>query len=231
MVADVYNDKAHGDNQVWNQPFVGSKFTTKTLSGDAATALLAQAKKDGVTGAKVKELTIVGTYGVEQSDDYEGPAKDATSSKEWHVYAITDADGKMVKAYMADDKKLTGVASLPTHETDDVPEYFWKPKLSAIDDVLAGRKNSTVENDAHGKEFKFFLDTVLTKGVPGKTRAAFEKEMAAVGGSGQIPAAKVGELKKRYPSIANAYSPEQWQRAFGSRGMDAKAFGAAWDVR
>src|SRR5207248_940751 len=79
---------------------------------------------------------------------------------------------------MADDDKLKSVTGLPTQYSDDLPDYFWKPKLAAIDDVIAGRSNWNVEGNAHGKEFKFIVQTVLEKGVPGPTRSAFEAEIA-----------------------------------------------------
>lgn len=227
MVSDVFNDKKKGHKEVWNQPFVSSDTTTKTLAGDVSAKLLEVAKKDGlaVTGATVKQVTIVGTYGVEVSDSHEGDG--GRSSKTWNMYAVCDANGKVLGAYMADDEKLKGVAGLPTTSTDDVPDYIWKPTLKAIDDTLAGKTNWTVENDEHGNEFKFFVSTVLMKGVPATTRTAFENDLAALP-AGAIDAAKAKDLAAKYGNVANAYSPDQWKAAFGSRGLDAKAFGAAW---
>lgn len=226
VVSDVYNDKKKGDRQVWNQPFVSSDFTTLSLTGPAAEALLAQARKDGVEfGAQVKQITIVGKYGVEMGDSHEEAP--GTSQKTWQVYGIADATGKLLTAYMADDEKLKDIADLPTKHSDDIPEYFWKPKLQAIDDVLAGRRNSVVENDEHGAEFKFFINTVLQKGVSGQTRAAFETKFQALP-PGNIDAATARALASEFPGVANAYSPEQWGRVFQARGLDAQAFGAGW---
>ena len=87
-------------------------------------------------------------YAVEKGDGWEGPV--GTGAKKWNLYAVTDARGQVLTAYMADDPKLKNVAGLPTKKTDDLPEYFWKPRLQAIDDVLAGRRNASVENDRHG---------------------------------------------------------------------------------
>ena len=228
-VADIHNDKKKGRREVWNQPFVSSDLTTRTLDGPGAIAILKQAKKDGVErGLAVKQVTIVGTYGVERGDDHEGAP--GTSSKTWNLYAVTDSNGKMVTAYMADDSKLERTAGLPTKATDDLPEYFWKPKLQALDDVLAGKRNWTVESDKHGAEFKFFVGTVLTKGVSGTVRSAFEAELQAAP-AGAVDAARVRDLARSYPGVANAYSPEQWRGLFASRGLDAKAFGAAWPAR
>jgi hypothetical protein len=225
VVGDVFNDKKKGHKEVWNQPFVSSDVTTKSLSGDVATKLLAQATKDGVTGAQVKQVTVVGTYGVEQSDDHEGAP--GRSSKTWNMYVVADANGKALTAYMADDEKLKGMTGLPTTFTDDVPDYFWKPTLQAIDDTLAGRSNSTVNSNAHSNEFKFFVGTVLSKGVPGTTRTAFEKDFGALP-AGAVDAAHLADLLRRYPGVANGYSPDQWKATFAARGLDAKAFGAAW---
>jgi hypothetical protein len=226
VVADVFNDKKKGHKEVWNQPFVGSDLTSKSLGADVAKGLLDQATKDGITGGTlVKQVTIVGTYAVEQSDDHEGDP--GHTSKTWNMYAVTDANGKVLTAYMADDDKLKTLTNLPTKSTDDVPDYFWKPTLGAINDTLAGRPNNTVNWNAHGKEFSFFVQTVLKKGVPATTRKAFEADFAALP-AGAVDAAKVAELVKKYPGVANGYSPDQWKAAFTARGLDAKTFGAAW---
>lgn len=220
VVADIHNDAKKGKKEVWNQPFVSSDLTTRTLEGPAAIAVLRQAKRDGaVRGVAVKHVAITGTYAVERGDGWEGAV--GTSAKKWNLYAVTDARGQVLTAYMADDPKLKGVGSLPTKKTDDLPEYFWKPRLQAIDDVLEGRRNASVANDAHGDEFTFFVGTVLTKGVPANVRAGFEAEVRA----GETDAVA---LSRKYPGVANAYSPEQWRRLFAPRGFNARQFGAAW---
>ena len=63
------------------------------------------------------------------------------------MYSVTDASGKELKSYMANDAKVNGIAGLPTTEADDIPDYFWKPNMDAITDVMAGKKNDIVEND------------------------------------------------------------------------------------
>jgi hypothetical protein len=127
---------------------------------------------------------------------------------------------------MADDDAVKNIAGLPTNISDDLPEYFWKPKLGAINDALAGKPNAVVDGDSHGKQFRFFIDHVLKDGVPGTTRAAFEKDALAT--TGPIDAAKAADLLKKYPGVANAYSPDDWAKNFANRGLDAKKFGAAW---
>jgi hypothetical protein len=226
VVADVFNDKKKGHKEVWNQPFVSADLTSHALTGSSAQHLLELARREGVSGGTaVKQVTIVGRYGVEQNDGWEGPP--GMSSKTWTLYAVTDSSGKMLTAYMADDKKLDRVGPLPTRATDDLPDYFWKPKLQAIDDVLAGRANWNVETDAHGAEFKFFVGTVLTKGVPGTVRAGFEAELNATP-PGPLDATTAQRLAQRYPGVANAYSPTQWKALLEPRGLDAKRFGASW---
>ncbi len=225
VVADVWNDAKKGHKEVWNQPFVGADVTNTTLTGEVATKLLDQAKADGVTGVAVKQVTIVGTYGVEQTDGHEGAP--GTSSKTWQMYVVTDDKGQALTSYMADDKKLSTIAGLPTTYTDDIPEYFWKPTLQALEDTLAGKQNNTVDWDSHGAEFKFFVGTVLKSGVPATTRAAFEAEFQALP-AGAINAATVTALSQKYPGVANAYSPDQWKTIFAPRGLSAKSFGAVW---
>ncbi|MFZ5469561.1 MAG: hypothetical protein ACOZIN_09000 [Myxococcota bacterium] len=226
VVADVWNDKKNGQKQVWNQPFVAADVTVESMSGPTADGLLAKARADGVEfGSNVKRLAITGRYGLEAGDDHENDPRMA--NRNWNLYAVTDATGKMVKAYMADDEKIKDVPGLPVTHTDEVPEYFWKPKLDAVNDVLAGKRNTLVERDPLGEEFKFMVGTVLTKGVPGKVRDAFEAEVRELA-AGPIDSERAQTLAARYPGVANAYSPEQWGRAFGSRGLDAKAFGASW---
>ena len=226
VVADVFNDKKKGHKEVWNQPFVASEVTTQTLRGDAAAGLLARARRDGVGGAtQVRRVQVVGTFAAEAGDAHEGPPR--TSSRTWNVYAVTDASGRVRGAYMADDPALDGVRGLPTRTTDDLPEYLWKPRLQAVDDVLAGRRNWTVENDPHGPEFEFFVGTVLARGVPGHVRSDFEAAVASAP-AGRLKPADAQALARRFPGVANAYAPEQWERLLGSRGLDARAFGAAW---
>lgn len=226
VIADVYNDKKHGDYEVWNQPFVSAQVDAKTLPGGAAAAILARARADGAsTGTTVKLAQIAGTYGVEASDDYEGASNQ--TQRNWSVYVVTDAGGKMVKAYMADDDALKGISGLPTTTTDELPDYFWKPSNDAVNAAINGARNPAIDSDPLGPQFRFFVGTVLGKGVPGTVRTAFEKELAALP-AGAITSARAAELSRKYSGVANAYSPDQWKTAFAARGLDAKAFGAAW---
>jgi hypothetical protein len=226
FVADVFNDKAKGHKEVWNQPFVGSDMTTTTLKPEVAQGILDIAKTAGaIGGVSVKQVEIKGTYGVEVGDAHEGDP--GRSSKTWQMYSVCDANGKVVKSFMANDEALKNLATLPTKNTDDLPEYIWKPTMKALEDTLAGKQNYTVDSNEHGAEFKFFVGTLLAKGVPGSVRTGFETELAALP-AGKIDAAKAADLAKKFANVANAYSPDQWKTLMSTRGLDAKVFGAAW---
>ena len=225
VVADIHNDAAHGgDREVWNQPFVAADVDTHTLSGEGASAVLALAAKEGKGGTAVKHVHVVGRYGNEHSDDWEGPWN--SESRSWKVYAVTDAAGSVVAAYMADDPKLDGARGLPTRASHELPEYFWKPTLGAVEDALDGAPDRTIDSDPRAREYRFFVGTVLKHGVPGSTRAAFEAEVSALP-AGPVSAKARDALLENYPGVAEAYSTEQWERAFGSRGLSSSAFADA----
>ncbi|MDP1823457.1 MAG: hypothetical protein Q8L48_09450 [Archangium sp.] len=223
VVADIHNDAVHGgDREVWNQPFVAADVDTQTLSGPGAEAVLGLARADGKSGTTVKHVHLVGRYGNERSNDWEGPA--GMASRSWNVYAVTDASGAVVAAYLADDERLEGATGLPTRASHELPEYFWKPTLRSIDAGLEGSGLRAIDADPLAKEYRFFVGTVLTRGVPGSMRAAFEAEVNALP-PGFIQAKDVAALLQAYSGVSEAYSPEQWDRAFASRGLSAKAFG------
>jgi hypothetical protein len=218
FVADIHNDAVHGgDREVWNQPFVAADVETTTLTGPSADFVLALARKEGVElGVAVKHVHVVGRYGNEKSDDWEG--EPALNSRAWNVYAVTDANGLVHAAYMADDQKLDGAAGLPTRASHELPEYVWKPSLRAAEAALTGKLDRAVDEDALGREFRFLVGEVLKKGVPGAVRARFEAEVAALP-KGPLDAARVESLRLRYPGIEAAYTKEQWARAFAPRGL------------
>jgi hypothetical protein len=164
----------------------------------------------------VKHVHVVGRYGNERSDGWEGPAD--LSSRSWNVYAVTNTVGAVVAAYLADDAKLEGLKGLPTRSSHELPEYVWKPSLRAVESALEGRRDPAIDQDPLAREYRFFVGAVLTQGVPGSMRAAFEAEVAALP-AGPIALAKRDELRAKYPGVAEAYTPEQWARAFGSRGL------------
>ncbi len=223
VVADIHNDAAHGgDREVWNQPFVAADVDTKTLSGEGAAAVLALATADGRAGVQVKHVHLVGRYGNERSNDWEGPW--GSESRSWNVYAVTDSTGAVVTAYMADDPRLEGARGLPTRASHELPEYLWKPTLRSVDSALDGSPNRAVDENPLAREYRFFVGTVLTHGVPGSTRAAFEDQVSRLP-PGPFQAADIAALLISYRGVSEAYSPEQWERAFASRGLSAVAFG------
>ncbi len=223
-VADIHNDEAHGgDREVWNQPFVGADVDTTTLSGEGAAAVLELARQDGKQGTSVKHVHLVGRYGNEQSNSWEGPW--ASASRSWNVYAVTDPSGTVIAAYTADDPRLEKARGLPTRASHELPEYFWKPSLDAVEDAFTGTPNRSIDADNLSREYRFFVGTVLAKGVPGAMRSRFEADVAALQ-AGPLRAPIIARLLQEYPGISEAYTAEQWERSFGTRGLSRVAFGA-----
>lgn len=218
FVADIHNDAVHGgEREVWNQPFVAADVDTTTLTGAPADALLRLARADGVEGGViVKHVHVIGRYGNERGDAWEGDAH--LNSRAWNVYAITDANGVVQGAYMADDPKLADFSGLPTLQSQELPEYVWKPTMRAADAALSGRLDRSIDEDPLGREYRFLVGDVLKNGVPGAVRSRFEAEVASLP-QGPIDAARLDSLKTRYAGIENAYSAEQWARLFKSRGL------------
>jgi hypothetical protein len=226
MIADVHNDAAEGTSQKWNQPFVSSSFSTQSVDSSAEEQLIRQAKTEGFEfAAKAKWVQIDASYGVEVNDAYEGQSEQR--EKAWNVNSVTDAQGKLLTAYMANDPKIVNVNGLQTAFSAPLPDYILKPSMKALDDVLAGRKNDIVEKDENGQRFKFFVNYVLQLGVPGHVRSSFEDELKALP-NGPVTPEKATELAQRFSKVANAYTPEQWKRHFESRGLTATQFGARW---
>ncbi len=223
FVADLHNDAVHGgEREVWNQPFVAADVDTKTLTGEGAAAVLKLAHEDGHAGVAVKHVHLVGRYGNERADDWEGAWN--ASSRSWNLYAVTDASGRVLTAYMADDARLDDAQGLPTRASHELPEYIWKPTLRAVTSGLAGTKDPAIDTDALATEYRFLVGTVLTHGVPGARRAAFEAEVAALPAGALSTEAKAA-LQAKFSGVAEAYTGAQWARAFGSRGLAAKDFG------
>jgi hypothetical protein len=224
FIANIWNPQKRGKREVWNQPFCRADFDSRTLTGNAASTMLAFAAIEGLAGATtVKHLNITGYYGVEASDDWEGESRQ--NQKNWTMYCVCGADGKVLKSYMADDPKLAKFNGLPTRHSSEIPEYIWRPSHQPLKDVLAGRANPTVDNDKYGPEFKFFVGKLLQHRVPNEVRAEFERAVLANPGMGT---AEINALADKLPGVANAYSPQAWQAHFQARGFDAKRFGAVW---
>ncbi len=225
VVADRHNDAAHGgEREVWNQPFVAADVDTRTLSGEGAAALLALAANEGTPGVAVKHVHLLGRYGNERADGWEGPWVSETRS--WNIYAVTDASGAVVAAYSADDPQLEGLRGLPTRASHELPEYLWKPTLRAVESGLAGTPDRTIDADPLAREYRFFVGTLLTQGVPAPTRTAFEAAVKALP-AGPVSSSSISALLAAYSGVAAAYSAEQWEHAFASRGLSATLFGAS----
>jgi hypothetical protein len=129
---------------------------------------------------------------------------------------------------MANDPRVDDVAGLPVKSSDPPPDYLVMAPTSIIDDAMAaGPGAASHKHHKYGAEFDFYMGTVLQHMVPGTVRAAFEAEVASHPAGTLTPDAAAA-LSQRFPRVASAYAPEQWQRTFGSRGLDAAAHGAVW---
>jgi hypothetical protein len=229
--ADIGNSYDRGD-EVWFQPFVGGDVSFTSVPADVRDAILDVAAKPvtstwggvapGVVGTQVKLVLVKGRYGNEQDDDHEDAP--AMAEIEWALYAVLDGDGKLLKTMMADDPRLHFIAGLPVRESNPVPRTITIPDHSVIDGILDGTPNAEVQNSVYGPALNFFVGSVLARGVSAATRTAFEAE-AALAGTGKISEAAQADLVLRYPTIANAYSPTEWQIHFADRGLGAAAFG------
>lgn len=220
-------------SEVWFQPFTGAKVQVRAIPTEAKQRILsiaAQAQRNpatylttpGVQGVDVKLIKIRGRYGDEKGEGHEGPP--AMATMQWNAYAVLDAQGKAKRILMANDPQLAQVAGLPTRQSSAVPRDLFVPDHWFVDALLAGKKHPSFQQSLYGPHVSFLIGTVLSRGVPGRTRAAFEAE-AALRGSGKLPRQTARDLARRYPTVANAYTPEQWQQSFGTRGLPARAFG------
>ncbi|MFZ9888622.1 MAG: hypothetical protein ACO3JL_14075, partial [Myxococcota bacterium] len=136
-------------------------------------------------------------------------------------------DGKVLTAIMADDPRLEKVQGLPVNETAAVPRQLFAPRHDIIDDLLAGEASPVVDGSVYGPALRFFVGHVLAQGVPASTRRAFENERVLVGNGPLAPSA-IADLEARYPTVANAFSPEEWSSRFAGRGLVATDFGATY---
>ncbi len=227
---DIWND-AHNPNgtydpQIWNQPIVGAEIEVGPVSATAAAAVLGYAMRDSRVASllsanpAVKLVRARARWGAETSDAWEAEARFRTS--EWNMYFVTAADGRVVASYMAYDLAAANVAGLPITRSDGLPDYMAIPKHELTDAALAKAPHRLLDPSNHdGVRFAFLVGTVLARGIPEPTRAAFEAE--ATGANVDATA-----LAARYPGIANAYTPEQWQRVFAGRLGPGEKFGAVW---
>ena len=217
--------------EVWFQPVTGAKVKIASIPAAARQQVLSLAARPertgygttspGVRGSDVKLIRIRARYGDETGDGHEGPP--AMSSIRWNAYAVLDSGKKAVRFYMANDPKLAGVPGLPTRASSALPRDMFVPEHWFVDAILNDIPEPSLKNSLYGPHLRFLVGDVLARGVPGRTRAAFEGEAALRVGRLERGAAK--DLARRYPTVANAYTPEQWERHFGARGLDARRFG------
>ncbi|MCC7074010.1 MAG: hypothetical protein IT383_22065 [Deltaproteobacteria bacterium] len=228
--ADIGNSLAGRTDEVWFQPFVGAKVDVSAIGAGGEQAILdvvRQPRKTGwggtvpgVDGSSVKLVRIDGRYANEESDDHEGPT--AISTLRWNVYAVLDAQGKVLASVMADDPRIASAPGLPERSTAAVPRNLFAPEHSLIDGILEGDPAPEIQGSVWGPALDFFVGHVLARGVPATTRAAFEKEA----GSGALTSTQIAALAERYPTVANGYAPAEWAASFGARGLQAAQFGA-----
>lgn len=228
---DIWNDSHNASGvynpQIWNQPIVGGGIEVASVSPAAKAAVLAHAAADRSlytrppADADVKLVRARATWGVETNDAWEREARFRDST--WVMYMVTAADGRVIKGYMAYDLVAAGVTGLPETRSDGLPDYMAVPRHVLTDAALAGGPHRLlVPSNPEGERFRFVVGTVLARGIPEPTRAAFEAEALA-------PGADPDALAARYPGIANAYAPEQWARVFEPTLGPGAAFGAVWD--
>ncbi len=223
---DSHNASGYYNPQIWNQPIVGGSIEVASVSADVADAVIAHADADPQrwsplpADAQVRRVQAIAVWGVEANDSWEG--KPLYRDSEWNMYMVTAPDGRVVAGYMAHDLAAAGVSPLPIPDSDGLPDYIAYPKHEITD--------ATFENGTHrllgpshsdGARFRFVVGTVLARGIPDATRAAFEAEALGAG-------ADAANLAARYPGIANAYSPGQWQAVFAATLGPGTDFGAVW---
>lgn len=220
---DIWNDAERGRSEVWNQPLVGASMSVDDVSPTVRDAVLGyvRAANPGrplptLTGVKLVRITA--QWGAEVSDDHEGPVD--VETLDWNMYLATEASGRVAAGAMA-HHVARKVGGLPVSESDALPDYFAYPKHELVDQALAGKPSRLLDNALEGPAYRFFVGTVLARGIPDVTRDAFEREA-------RVAAPDVAGLRSRYPGIANAYSPEQWRATFEPKLGPGATFGAVW---
>ncbi len=225
--SDSHNASGVYNPQIWNQPIVGGRIEVAALTTTAQTAVLAFASADPQLGpslpanAAAKLVRARASWGTETHDAWEAEPRYRTS--EWNMYMITASDGRVLKGYMA--YELASVSGLPTVVSDGLPDYMAVPKHELTDATMENRNHRLLDSsNPEGVRFRFLVGTVLARGIPDPTRAAFETEVL-----GRTTVDRT-TIAQRFPGIANAYSPQQWARVFAPRLGEGRAFGAVWSA-
>lgn len=218
---DAHNPSGFYDPQIWNQPIVSGGIEVASVSEETAEAIRAfAALKNHPTGSTVKRVQATATWGVEARDDWEGEALFKEST--WNIYMITNDEGLVLKAYMANTLHEAGVAALPVIESDGLPDYIAVPRHELTDASFERQPHRLLDpSNPEGVRYRFLMGVVLAQGIPNTTRAAFEAEAFEA-----LPS----DLAARYPGIANAYHPEDWRRVFEPTLGPGARFGALWDA-
>ncbi len=223
VIMDVDNDEVIGRRSVFNHPITGATVESSALGPEfkaSRAAILKLAHAEGYPlGTDVKLVRLKAEYVVETAAGNENDPVPAR--RDWNMYAVTDASGKVLTSYLATDARVREL-NLPEKNSEALPDYVWKPNHATIKDYFAGVRGRAlyrVEASPQRNEFLFFMD-YLRKAVSGETRARFEADVAK----------KVDPkvLAEKYPTVANAYSPEQWNKHFAPLGLNAAAFGASF---
>lgn len=224
--ADLFNDADTGKSEIWNQPIFNADLSVSKVSAAVRDAVVAHARADATyqvklpaEGLDVKLVQISAKWGAEKTDSWEDGVSLGTSR--WAMYMVTDSQGKVLRGYMAHllAKKVMG---LPVTTSDSLPDYIAYPKHALVDAAMDNAKNQLLDNANEGKHFRFFVGTVLARGIPHVTRKAFEAEVIGVASP------NVDALMAKYPGIANAYTPAQWAANFAAKLGPAEEFGAVW---
>ncbi len=226
---DIWNDSHNAsgsyDPQIWNQPVVAGQIETAQVTPQVAEAIIAHAVADPrapsiPADAGVRRVRATALWGAEANDAWEG--RPLYRSSEWNMYMVTAADGRVLKGYMAFELAAAGIDSLPVADSDGLPDYIAYPRHELTDAALDNGEHRLLDSShPEGVRFRFLVGTVLARGIPDSTRAAFEAEALRDG-------ADPADLAARYPGIANAYSPAQWQQVFEPRLGPGADFGAVW---
>jgi hypothetical protein len=223
---DIWNDEhnANGtyDPQIWNQPVLSAAIEVAAVPLESEAAVLEHARAHTWVpeDASVRLVRATASWGVETNDGWEGASE--LRESEWNTYMVTDADGRVLKGYMAHQLAAEGVHPLPVTTSDGLPDYLAVPKHELTDAALEGGTHRLLDSGhGDGARYRFLVGTVLARGIPDATRAAFEAEALSA-------AADPADLAERFPGIANAYSPEQWAEHFEPRLGSGAGFGAVW---
>ena len=229
---DIWNDEHNQSGsysaEIWNQPLLEASIEVDSVSDQTKSDILTFARNNASmwSGAQdyvsVRRVQATARWGTEANDSWEEAP--LFKNSEWNMYLVTDFSGRVVEGFMANELAAEGIESLPIDTSDGLPDYIAIPKHELTDAALDGGEHYLLNPDnSEGKRFAFLVGTVLARGIPNPTRKLFEAEFFEGYTSAE-------DLAYFYPGIANAYSPEQWERVFESRLGAGQKFGAVWGL-